>query len=524
MARGKKSDPRIELQLSKKDLSLFYEVSNAIHGIRDLDEMLGVILTNIQRVFSSEGASIALHDAEQSEFQFIRTVEGIKGKGRANKKQLRFPDNLGIAGWVFKEKRSAVIKDVSKDDRYFKGGDLWGDFITQSMICCPLMTQRAFIGVLYAMNKQEGHFTSKDVSLLETLSGTIAIAIENARLYGDLQQQAYSLEQENRLLRTEVESRFNLQGIVGAGPAMQKLFTLLEKVVDTATPVLIQGETGTGKELIAKAIHYSGPLKDKPFVAENCGALSESLLESELFGHVKGAFTGAIADKKGLFELADGGTVFLDEIGDMSPAMQVKLLRVLQEGQLRPVGSSRYRNVDVRLVSATHRNLEADVKEGKFREDLFYRIHVFPITLPPLRERVEDIPLLAAHFHKKFAGKFKRPARLSAGALNLLPRYGWPGNVRELENEILRAMTLAGNDKKITKEHLSEKIQAPAGQVSLPDKTEGTLLELTEQLEQRLIRETLKQTKGNRSETARRLGLSRQGLVNKLARYNIKDA
>ena len=522
MARGKKSGPKVDSLLTKKDLALFYEVSNAIHGIRDLDEMLGVILENIQKGFNSEGASIALHDTDQGEFRFIRTVEEAKGKGRAHKKQLRFPDHLGIAGWVFKEKRSAVIKDVSKDERYFKGGDLWGDFVTQSMICCPLMTQRAFIGVLYAMNKQEGHFSSKNVSLLETLSGTIAIAIENAKLYGDLQQQASSLEQENRLLRSEVQSRFNLQGIVGASPAMQRLFTLLEKVVDTGTPVLIQGETGTGKELIARAIHYSGPAKDKPFVAENCGALSEPLLESELFGHTKGAFTGAMEDKKGLFELADGGTVFLDEVGEMSPAMQVRLLRVLQEGQLRPVGGSRYRKVDVRLLTATNRNLEDEVKQGRFREDLFYRIHVFPIILPPLRERTEDIPLLADHFQKKFAGKFKRPALLSNPAIDLFIRYDWPGNVRELENEILRAMTLAGDAKKITKEHLSEKIRAPANPIPLSENKEGSLQNLTEQLEQRLILETLNQTKGNRSETARRLGLSRQGLINKLTRYNIQ--
>jgi Nif-specific regulatory protein len=287
--------------------------------------------------------------------------------------------------------------------------------------------------------------------------------------------------------------------------------------------VLIQGETGTGKELIAKVIHYNGPLKDKPFVAENCGALSENLLESELFGHVKGAFTGAVADKKGLFELANGGTIFLDEIGEMPATMQVKLLRVLEERQLRPVGGSQYRKVDVRLIASTNRVLEEEVKKGSFREDLFYRVNVFPITLPPLRERRGDIPLLADHFLKKHAKKLNRPAaRLTPPALDLLSQYNWPGNVRELENEIERALTLAGRKGEIRAEYLSERITASSEKRLSNQETDGTLQEVTERIEQKMVLEALHKSNGNRSQAARILGLTRQGLLNKITRYNIK--
>jgi len=324
------------------------------------------------------------------------------------------------------------------------------------------------------------------------------------------------------MLKSDVQDLFNIQGVIGSSPAMRQVFALVEKVMDTTTSVLIQGETGTGKELIARVIHYNGPLKDKPFVVENCGALSENLLESELFGHVKGSFTGAIADKKGLFEQADGGTVFLDEIGEMSSAMQVKLLRVLQEGQFRPVGGSRQIHIDVRLIASTNRNLEEEVKKGNFREDLFYRISVFPVMLPPLRERREDISLLAAHFLKKFTKKLKRPAaKLTPRAMDLLSQFDWPGNVRELENEIERAVTLAGKEREISEEHLSEKTKTFSEKGILIQKTDGTLKEVTEQIEQRIVSETLQKTRGNRSQAARMLGLTRQGLLNKIARYNI---
>jgi Nif-specific regulatory protein len=498
---------RQEDSFTKEELSLLYETSTSIHAIRDLDEMLRSIMAKIKTVFHIEGASIALHDAERNEFYFIRTVEEEKDRDYVR---------------VVRENRPVIIPDVSKDDRFYKGLNHKEDFVTKSMICVPLRTRRGLLGVLYALNKLEGEFTDKEARLLEILSGTVAVSIENARLYGELKRYASSLEQENRMLKSEVQQRFNLHGVIGSSPAMRLVFALIDKVIDTTTSVLIQGETGTGKELIARVIHYNGPLKDKPFVVENCGALSENLLESELFGHVKGAFTGAIADKKGLFEQANGGTVFLDEIGEMSAAMQVKLLRVLQEGQLRPVGGSRQIHINVRLIASTNRNLEEGVKKGNFREDLFYRVSVFPVTLPPLRERREDIPFLAAHFLKKFAKKLKRPvARLTPHAIDILSQFDWPGNVRELENEIERAVTMAGKEREISEEHLSEKIKALSEKGILIQETDGTLKEVTERIEQRIVFETLQKTRGNRSQAARMLGLTRQGLLNKIARYNI---
>jgi Nif-specific regulatory protein len=513
-------DPR----LVEEDLSLFYEVANSIHAIRDLDEMLRDILHKIRTVFRVEGASLALHDPERGEFFFIRTVEEEREGAHDRKKKMRFPDHLGVAGWVLRERRPALIPDVSRDERFFKGIDIQQDFETRSMICLPLLSRRGFVGILYLLNKLDGEFTARDVRLLETLAGTVAIAVENARLYGDLKRYASTLEQENLRLKSEVQSRFNLQGVVGSSPAMRRLFDLLDKVIETDTTVLILGETGTGKELIAKVVHYNGPRKDKPFVAENCGALTESLLESELFGHVRGAFTGAVSDKKGLLEAASGGTVFLDEIGEMSPAMQVKLLRVLQEGQVRPVGGSQFRRVDIRLIAATNRNLEEEVRKGSFREDLFYRVHVFPIPIPPLRERREDILPLLEHFRARLAkGARREPPRFTPRSLDLLSRYDWPGNVRELENEVERALTLAAGEKEIDEGHLSAKLKAvPQRQVSLEGITGATLQEMTESLEQKMIEEALRNTKGNKSGAARALGLTRQGLLNKIARYHIQ--
>lgn len=351
----------------------------------------------------------------------------------------------------------------------------------------------------------------------------MAIAIENARLYGDLKDYAGRLEVENRNLRTEAQERYNRQGMIGHSPPIRRIFNLVDKLIETPTSVLIQGETGTGKELVARVIHFNGPLKDKPFVVENCGALSENLLESELFGHVRGAFTGAVADKKGLFECGHGGTVFLDEIGEMSTAMQVKLLRVLQEGQLRPVGGNQTIEVDFRFIASTNRDLAQEVKSGTFREDLYYRINVFPIRMPPLRERREDVPLLADHFLQKMADKLNRPkAHITPRAMALMTSYDWPGNVRELENEIQRALTLAWGAGKIDESSLSAKLQSPAESYYPVGSTGLTLKEATQQMEQHMIRHALKNTHGNRTRAAKLLGLTRQGLLNKINRYQIK--
>ena len=516
------TDINSEVFLTKADLDLLSEVSTSVHSIHDLDEMLREVLSKIRDVFQIDGASIALHDRKRKELYFIRTVEEQSGRTPQKMDEMRFPDDYGVAGWVLREQQSVLIPDVSVDHRFTKKLDLQQKLDTRSMICIPLKTRKGVMGVLYAINKHVAEFSKKDLRLLEILAVTIAVSIENARLYGDVKQYASSLEIENYRLKTECQARFNVQGIIGSSSAMQRVFALLDKVIDTDTAVLIQGETGTGKELLAKVIHYNGHLKDKPFVAENCGALSENLLESELFGHVKGAFTGAIADKKGLVEIANGGTVFLDEISDMPYSMQTKLLRVLQEYQIRPVGGSEYQRVDFRLISSTNRDLLHEVKKGKFREDLLYRIQVFPIVIPLLRERKEDIPLLVEHFLEEHAARLDRPvARLTPTALEILMQFDWPGNVRELQNEIERTLTLAGGDIELTEEYLSDRIRASAAYRGMADATPATIKEATAQVERQMILDALRQSGGNRSQAARIVGLTRQGLLNKIRRYEI---
>ena len=517
-----------QFHLSDKEFSLFCEVTASFHTIRDMDEMILDIFSKIKSILNIEGASIALHYAADKEFYFIRTVGECAGMKNTGNAALRFPDDIGVAGWVRENNCAAVINDVSRDKRFFSGMDVKGHFNTRSMICVPLKTRKGFLGVLYALNKINGQFSEREEKILEILSGTIAVSIENAKLYGELKDHVHSLEREKRLLLSQAQAGSGFKEIIGSSLPMRRMFELIEKVIDTPTTVLIQGETGTGKELIAKVIHYNGPLKNRPFVAENCGALPEQLLESELFGHVRGAFTGAVLNKKGLFEIADGGTIFLDEVGEMSPHMQVKLLRVLQEGQFRPVGGNHTRQVNVRVIASTNRNLADEIRRGNFREDLYYRINVFQITCPPLRERKEDILFLANHFLEKIAGKTGRPVpELSPQALNLLMRFDWPGNVRELENEMERALTMAGRGKIILKEFLSDKIRG----TQLEGKDGGgsaessrTLKSTIQLVEARLIREALAATGGNRSRTAKSLGISRQGLLNKIAAYNIPMA
>jgi Nif-specific regulatory protein len=309
-------------------------------------------------------------------------------------------------------------------------------------------------------------------------------------------------------------------GLVGASAAMQRVFALVERVRDAPTPVLIQGETGTGKELVARAIHFGGAYRDRLFVAQNCGALSEHLLESELFGHRRGAFTGAVADKKGLFEIADEGTLFLDEISETTQAFQVKLLRVLQEGELRPVGESRSRRVRVRVIASTNRDLAAETAAGGFRADLFYRLNVFPIVLPPLRDRREDVPMLASHFvalHARALGR--RVASISDAALEMLQSYDYPGNVRELENEIERALLLCGDGDAITPDLLSDRIvESHVGRARGNGAGPVSLAAQVAEFERARILEMLATCGGNKSEAARRFGLTYRGLLNKMQR------
>jgi two-component system response regulator HupR/HoxA len=312
--------------------------------------------------------------------------------------------------------------------------------------------------------------------------------------------------------------RYPYADIVGRSRSMQELYRVLDKVIESDATVLVNGENGTGKELIARAIHYNSRRAGERFVVQNCSAFNDNLLDSELFGHKKGAFTGAIADKQGLFEVADKGTFFLDEIGDMSPALQVKVLRVLQEGTFTPVGDTALRTVEVRIIAATNRELKKMVEKGEFREDLYYRINVIQITVPPLRERREDIPLLIDHFLKRNAkGRRLKAKRLTKSCMARMLEYGWPGNIRELENEIERLVVLAGEDKLIGEELLSARIRQEAAEEGGP----RSLPAAVDALERNLIYEVLKRTHWNKTKAAEELRISRRNLIRKVNKYKL---
>ena len=331
------------------------------------------------------------------------------------------------------------------------------------------------------------------------------------------------LKRENLQLQEAVSREYGFAGIVSKNPRMIDIFTLVRKVCDFKTTVLILGESGTGKELIAKAIHYNSIRRSGPFVGVNCGAIPENLLESELFGHVKGAFTDASSDKAGLFEQADGGSLFLDEIGEMPLPLQVKLLRVLQEEEIRRVGASSSRKVDVRVISATSRDLEQDLLDGRFREDLFFRLNVFALTLPPLRERTEDIPLLVQHFLSRYGEKFgKTGVKCSQSALQLLFDYPWPGNVRELENVIERGLVLC-DGMLLGPECLPEKMRLKEADrlTEIPPDC-LSLKKAEELLERDFIRRALEKTGGNRTHAARILEISHRALLYKLKDYGME--
>jgi transcriptional regulator with PAS, ATPase and Fis domain len=326
-----------------------------------------------------------------------------------------------------------------------------------------------------------------------------------------------------------VAEHFAFDTIIGRSQSMAELYRIMSKVVETDVPVLITGESGTGKEVVATALHAHGPRHDKPFVVQNCSAFNENLLESELFGHVKGAFTGASRDKQGLFEVADGGTFFLDELGEMSPALQVKLLRVLQDGSFMPVGGTKQKRVDVRIIAATNRNLEEMVEKGTFREDLYYRLNVVNLRLPPLRDRAGDVPLLVDFFLAKMVTKTGSPKKaVSADAMVALESYAWPGNIRQLENELQRAQVMSGKDALIDLSCLSPsvvnsaRVGTKAAQPVNSPEGEARLKDVLDSVERDMILAALKRCDGNKSEAARQLGISRSNLIAKAQNFGIE--
>ncbi len=400
-----------------------------------------------------------------------------------------------------------------------------------------------FDSLVSAVNKgQIFHFLHKpwepfELELIVKQAARVhGLAQENKRLEEALRERNRALERENLELKVDtIKEHETFQKLVGLSESMLLLKKKVQTLLPSQSTVLITGESGTGKELVARALHFAGSRQDKPFVAQNCAALPDSILESELFGHVKGAFTHAVDNRLGIIESAQGGTLFLDEVGDMSLSMQAKLLRFLQEGTLTQVGGRVERKVDVRVIAATHRNLEAMVEDKTFREDLFYRLNVIPLHTPPLRERPEDIPLLCEHFLHKHGAKLKRAtSRLSPTALDALRAYPFPGNVRELENAVEYALNISGDKVEIQLEDLPEKLLrgngTPVGLTSNPrtlpkgELPNITLEQAISALETDWIEKALESTAGNISQAAKMLGLSRQGLHNKLAKYGIRDS
>jgi len=457
--------------------------------------------------------------------------------------------SMGIATKVLETGDPMLTLDAGNDDRFDAMASV-EELRLRSVMCLPILIGEVVQGVLYVDNRlQNNAFNFDDIELVELFAAQAALAIQGARRVAELRSHNERLEQSRQqiqalneqlgrkvrdrdtelaVVRAELgreRGRYDYTSIVGASDGLREVFQQLDRIIESDLPVLIHGESGTGKELIARAIHFNGDRRDKPFVTENCAALPDSLLESELFGHARGAFTGAHRSKKGLLEQADGGTLFLDEIGDMSAEMQKKLLRVLQEGEFRPVGSDRTIKVNVRLLAASHRDLEEMVRTKAFREDLFYRVNVLGVQLPALRERREDIPLLAEHLLARAAREQGRPApRLPHEVMSALIAHDWPGNVRELENELRRVVVMARGE--VTLELLSPAVRerrsagTPAVSRAMTENP-GDIKAAVADLERRSIEAALAQAGGNKSRAAAELGISRFALQRKLDKYDI---
>jgi transcriptional regulator with GAF, ATPase, and Fis domain len=506
-------------------LRLLHELASAFAERLELDELIPLVTTRCREALEVEGVSVVLHDLERDELYFPYVAERPEVASRLA--ELRFPATRGIAGEVLRTGKAVRVDDVAADPRFYGGVDQATGAQTRALLAVPLASHQGRVGVLQAVNPRRGSFAADDLTFLEVLGESVGTAIENARMYERLRDIADGLRAQVGVLRRDLARRGGFGEIIGTGAAMTEVFRLMESAAASPIAVLIEGETGTGKELVARGIHQASARGEGTFVAVNCAALPENLLESELFGHRRGAFTGATQDQRGLFEAASGGTVFLDEVGEMAPSMQAKLLRVLQNGEITRVGDQRPRKVDVRVISATNRQLGDEVAAHRFREDLYYRLAAFPIHLAPLRERRFDIPVLAERFLGAAVVRHrKRIAGIEADALARLTAFGWPGNVRELENEIERAVTLARDGEAIGVAHLSPKLR-PAdppcpGDAALLDETITDLREARAAFEARHIRRVLEQHGGNVTRAAAALGLSRAMLQNKMKEYGLR--
>lgn len=427
-----------------EELSALYEINKALASSRDLHEGAIQVLATLSSRLAMKRGTITLRDLASGELT-IQVSHGLSQKEQARG---RYRIGEGITGKVFETGKPIVVPDLHADRRFLNRTGARTAVVGQqlSFLAVPIKVHGETLGVLGVDRLFPGDLGSfdEDLRVLSIVALLIGQAVKLHRLTARECQERLASDQE---LRNELrEKHRSVGGIVGQSRAIQEVFGAIAKVAQSQATVMLRGESGTGKELVAKAIHYSGPGAERPFIRLHCAAVPETLFESELFGHERGAFTGATEMRKGRFELAHHGTLFLDEIGDIPLATQVKMLRVLQDRRFERVGGNQTHEVDVRLISATHRDLEAMVKSGAFREDLYYRLDVVPITLPPLRERGGDVPLLIKHFLRKYNKQNRRAVRLSTELVELMSSYHWPGNVRELENCIERLVVMAEAD------------------------------------------------------------------------------
>jgi Nif-specific regulatory protein len=462
----------------------------------DGKELLKTIIESATRLMEAEASSLLLVNPENNKLYFEISL-GTKGP-----EVQRFSLNMGegIAGWVAANNRSLIVNDVESDSRFFADISKKINFPTKSILAVPMRVKDRCVGVIEIINKLDGgNFTEEDLEWLEIFATQAAIAIQNSRSFQKVQE-------EVTLLQDEIQSDKGYHTFVGDSEAIKDKLDIAMRAARTDSSVLLLGESGVGKELFAEQIHLHSPRNNNPLIRVNCAALPENLLESELFGHVKGAFTGASSDRRGRFELADGGTIFLDEIGDLPLNLQVKLLRVIQHRVFERVGGTEPIKVDVRIIAATNREIEREVESGRFRADLYYRLNVLPIYIPPLRERREDIPLLADFFLKRFNREIKKQITgFAPEAVEVLLSYSWPGNVRELENAIERAVVITQSDVIAPDLFVLDKISERA-----EDAYSGrSLKDAVTIFKKHYIRQTLDMNRWNQTKTARLLGIQR---------------
>jgi len=498
-----------------RELSLLFDISTKLSESLDLKTVLKPILNLIARHMEILRGTLTILNRAKGEI-VIEEAYGLRPEEQAKG---RYRMGEGITGKVIDTGQPIIVPNVADEPLFLDktGSRKHVNKKDIAFICVPIKIGNEVIGALSADRlHNEDVSLENDVRLLTIIASSISQAV---RLRQVAEEELEKMKEENQRLQDLLKTRYDMKTIVGNSKGMQAVYSLIDKVCRTNATVLILGESGVGKERVAQTIHYTSNRADQPFVKVNCAALPESLIESELFGHERGAFTGATSARKGRFEVAENGTIFLDEVGDLPLAVQIKLLRVLQEKEFERIGGNTTVKANVRIITATNKNLEALIQEGKFREDLYYRFNVFPILVPPLRDRKTDIMLLADHFIQKYSKEHgKQITRISTTSTDMLINYHWPGNVRELENCIERAIILC-TDGVIHSYHLPPNLQSRETDGS--DTTIGGFKDIVANMEREVILEELKKTKGNMAKAARTLGITERMIGLRVAKYEI---